>query len=70
MQILGKPIKWVEIARYLGAILDTQLAWSAQFTQVAKKTALRLGVICLSLKVEGACPSETVCCSASTSFDI
>jgi hypothetical protein len=27
VQFLGEPIRWVETARYLGVILDTQLTW-------------------------------------------
>jgi hypothetical protein len=33
-QFIGQPIQWVETARYLGMILDTQLTWSAHIIQV------------------------------------
>jgi hypothetical protein len=45
VQFRGEPIQWVETARYLGVILDTQLSWSAHVNQVGKKAAQRLGVL-------------------------
>jgi hypothetical protein len=45
VQLLGEPIQWVETARYLGVIYDTQLTWSANVNQVGKKAAQRLGVL-------------------------
>jgi hypothetical protein len=35
--VFGKPIQWVEIARYLGVTLGTQLAWSTQVKDVGRK---------------------------------
>jgi hypothetical protein len=67
VQFLGEPIQWVGIARHLGVTLDTQLTWSAHVNQVGKKAAQRFGCVPPS-KGEAACPSETVCCSTSSSF--
>jgi hypothetical protein len=49
VQFLGEPIQWVETARYLGVTLDTQLIWSADINQVARKATQRLGVLAPSL---------------------
>jgi hypothetical protein len=45
VQLLEEPIQWVETARYLGVIFDTQLTWSANVNQVGMKAAQRLGVL-------------------------
>jgi hypothetical protein len=45
VQFLGKPIQWVETARYLGVTLDTRLTWSAHVNQIEKKAFQRLGVL-------------------------
>jgi hypothetical protein len=44
-QLFGKPIQWVETARYLGVTLDTRFTWSAHVNQVRKKAAQRLGLL-------------------------
>jgi hypothetical protein len=67
VQFLGEPIHRVKTARYLGVTIDTQLTWSAHVNQVAKKAAQRLGVLGPLLNKRRACPSETVCCSTSSS---
>jgi hypothetical protein len=68
VQFLGEPMQCVETARHLGMTLDTQLSWSVHANQVGKKAAQRLGVLCPSLIVKGAWPSETVRCSSSSWF--
>jgi hypothetical protein len=65
MQFLGEPIQWVETARDLGETPDTQLTWSAHVSQVGKKAAQILAAP--SFTGEAAWPSETVCCSTSSS---
>ena len=45
VQLFGEPIAWVDAARYLGVILDTQLTWSSHIDQVRKKAAQRMGVL-------------------------
>jgi hypothetical protein len=62
-----ETIEWVETARYLGVTLDTHLTWSAHANQVVKKAAQRLDVHGPTLTGEAACPSQTVCCSTSSS---
>jgi len=39
VQLFGKPIQWVDTARYLGVTLDTRLNWSNHIDQVRKKAA-------------------------------
>jgi hypothetical protein len=67
VHFLGEPIQWVETTRYLGVTLDKQLTWSVHVNLVGKKEAQRLCVLDPSLTGEAACPSETVCCSTSSS---
>jgi hypothetical protein len=45
VQLLGKPIQWVDTARYLGVILDTRMTWSSHIVQVRKKAVQRLGLL-------------------------
>ena len=45
VQLLEKPIQWVDTARYLGVILDTRMTWSPHIVQVKKKAAQRLGLL-------------------------
>jgi hypothetical protein len=45
VQILGKPIHWVDSTRYLGVTPDTLLTWSPHVVQARKKPAQRLGVL-------------------------
>jgi hypothetical protein len=66
--ILEEPIQCVETARYFGVTLDTQFIWAAHISQVGKEAAQRLGVLGPLLNRRRACPSETVCCSTSSSF--
>jgi hypothetical protein len=44
VQFFGKPIQWVETARYLWIILDSHLTWSSHVNQMGK-AAERLGVL-------------------------
>jgi hypothetical protein len=44
-QLYGKPIEWVDTARYLGVTLDKRLTWSKDIDQVRKKAAHRLGIL-------------------------
>jgi hypothetical protein len=68
VQFLGEPIHLVETARYIVVTLDTELTWSAYINPVGKKAAQRLGVLGPLLNRRRACPSETMCCSTSSSF--
>jgi hypothetical protein len=45
VQIFGKPIQWVDTARYLGVTLDKRLTWSTHIDQMRKKAAQRLGTL-------------------------
>jgi hypothetical protein len=61
VQFVAEPIQWVEAARYLGATLDTQLTWWE------RRQLKDWACLAPSLTGEAACPSETVCCSTSSS---
>ena len=45
VELLGEPIQWVDIVRYLGVILDTRMTWSPHIVHVRKKAAQRLGLL-------------------------
>jgi hypothetical protein len=45
LQLYGKPIEWVDTARYLVATLDKWLTWSKHIDQVRKKAAQGLGTL-------------------------
>jgi hypothetical protein len=45
VQLLGQPIEWVDIARYLRVTLDSRLTWQPHIVQVRKKAFPRLGVL-------------------------
>jgi hypothetical protein len=43
--LFGKPIVWVDTARYLGVTLDKRLTWATHIDQVRKKASQRLDVV-------------------------
>jgi hypothetical protein len=43
--LFGKPIVWVDTARYLGVTLDKQLTRSTHIDEVRKKSSQRLGIL-------------------------
>jgi hypothetical protein len=61
------PVQCVETALYLGLIIDTQLNFSVHVNQVKKRKLKDWACLAPSLTTEAACPSETVCCSTSSS---
>jgi hypothetical protein len=45
VQFFGEAIHCVETARYLRAILDTRLTWTAQVNKAGRRAAQRLGML-------------------------
>jgi hypothetical protein len=45
VHFLGKPIEWVDTARYLGVALHSRLTWRSHIVQVRMKSSQRLGVL-------------------------
>ena len=43
--LLGEPINWVDIIRYLGVTLDKRLTWSPHIEQVSRRTTQRMGLV-------------------------
>jgi hypothetical protein len=62
LHLFGEVIQSVETTRYLGITRDTRLTWSAHVNRVGRK-----GILGPSLTGGVVCPSETACCSTSSS---
>jgi hypothetical protein len=45
LRLFGEPFEWVDMARYLGVILDKRLTWSKHIDHVRKKAVQRLGIL-------------------------